>query len=230
MAMRALRLTPDLVAHVRRAVPDTGPPPGMVLQTDADYADWVARTLAADPATDQPIRLFAFGSLIWKPEVDHVGETPALAPGWHRAFCLRQVRFRGTVDNPGLMLALDRGGACRGVMFTLTPGDKAAQLDRLFRREFTVKPINNIPRWIKLQTAGGPAAALAFVMNRASPAYAGALPLEEVAKVLSRACGHTGSGAEYLLNTVSHLKARGIHDRYLWQLQALVAARFEAQA
>ena len=230
MAKRTLHLTPDLVARVHRAVPDTGPPPGMVLQTDADYEGWVARTLASDPAPDQPIRLFAFGSLIWKPEVDHVAETPALARGWHRAFCLRQVRFRGTPDAPGLMLAFDRGGSCRGVMFSLAPGDKAAQLDRLFRREFTVKPINNIPRWITVQTADGPAMALAFVMNRASPAYAGKLPVAEVAKVLSRSCGHSGSGAEYLLNTVSHLEARGIHDRYLWQLQALVAERIEAHS
>ena len=227
--MKTFRLTKGHIARVHRAVADTGPPPGMVLQTDADYAGWVARTVAGDPAPDQPIRLFAYGSLIWKPEVDHLAETPALARGWHRAFCLRQVRFRGTPDAPGLMLALDRGGSCRGVMFTLTPDEKAAQLDRLFRREFTVKPINNIPRWIKVQTASGPAVALAFVMNRASPAYAGALPLKEVAGVLSHACGHSGSGAEYLLNTVTHLESRGIHDRYLWQLQALVAARIEAR-
>jgi len=35
--------------------------------------------------------------------------------------------------------------------------------------------------------------------NRASPLYVGKLPLEEVAGVLARACGHWGTGAEYLL-------------------------------
>jgi len=41
--------------------------------------------------------------------------------------------------------------------------------------------------------------------------------------VLARACGHVGSGAEYLYNTVSHLEEFGIRDRNLWRLQQLVA-------
>ncbi|TIW30865.1 MAG: gamma-glutamylcyclotransferase, partial [Mesorhizobium sp.] len=48
-------------------------------------------------------------------------------------------------------------------------------------------------------------------------------PLENVARVLARACGHVGSGAEYLYNTVSHLEEFGIRDRNLWRLQELVA-------
>jgi cation transport protein ChaC len=64
-------------------------------------------------------------------------------------------------------------------------------------------------------------------MNRASPLYAGRQSLEAVADVLARACGHGGTGAEYLLNTVSHLEAKGIRDSNLWRLQRLVAERIE---
>jgi cation transport protein ChaC len=64
-------------------------------------------------------------------------------------------------------------------------------------------------------------------MNRASPLYAGGLSPETVANVLARACGHMGSGAEYLLNTVSHLEEKGIHDSNLWRLQMLVAERID---
>ena len=56
----------------------------------------------------------------------------------------------------------------------------------------------------------------------------GKLSLEEVAERLSRACGHLGSGAEYLYNTVVHLEKRGIRDRNLWHLQRLVAAQIGA--
>jgi glutathione-specific gamma-glutamylcyclotransferase len=223
-----LRLCPDHIARIHRSVEDQGPPPGMVLQTDADYADWVARVMQANPAPRQPIRLFAYGSLIWKPEIDHVAAEPATAHCWHRSFCLKMPRFRGTPDNPGLMMVLDRGGQCRGMLFTLPATDPATQLDRLFRREFTFKPINNIPRWISVQTATGPQSALAFVVNRASPLYAGRMALDDVATVLSRACGHWGTGAEYLMYTVQHLFAHGIRDRRLWALQELVAARIEA--
>jgi cation transport protein ChaC len=211
-------------------IPDTGPPLGVAQQTDADYAAWVARIARAHPAPGQPIQLFAYGSLIWKPEFDHRAERAALARGWHRSFCLTMHCFRGTPETPGLMMALDRGGQCRGILYELPPEDPETQLDRLFRREFTVKPINNIPRWLRVQTADGPVAALGFVMNRQSPYYAGRLSPPEIARTLARACGHWGSGAEYLLNTVTNLEQRGIHDSALWRLQSLVATEIDAQA
>ncbi|WP_374646897.1 gamma-glutamylcyclotransferase [Tabrizicola sp.] len=219
-------LTPDHIARVHREIADAGPAPGVEQQTDADYAHWVSHILKGH-APGAPIQLFASGSLIWKPEIDHRAERPAVARGWHRAFCLRMHRFRGTPDQPGLMMALDRGGQCRGVVLELPSEDPAVQLDRLFRREFTVKPINNIPRWLMVQTPDGPVKALGFVMNRASPYYAGRLPPEEAARTLSRACGHWGTGAEYLLNTVTQLEARGIRDAGLWRLQALVAEEID---
>ena len=49
------------------------------------------------------------------------------------------------------------------------------------------------------------------------------LPLEQVAHILARACGHWGSGAQYLHQTVSKLEEFGIHDENLWKLQELVA-------
>ena len=226
-ASRTLSLTPDHIARIHRVVEDTGPPTGVQQQTDADYADWVARIAGSHPDPDRPTQLFAYGSLIWKPEIEHRAEQTGVARGWHRAFCLRQHRFRGTPDQPGLMMALDRGGQCRGVLYELPQENLEHQLDRLFRREFTVKPINSMPRWITAQTETGPVKALGFVMNRASPYYAGRLPLEDVARTLAMACGHWGSGAEYLLNTVTHLEARGIHDSGLWRLQQLVAGQID---
>ncbi len=224
---RSLSLTADHIARVHRVVADTGPAVGVAQQTDADYADWVRRIADSNPAPGKPVQLFAHGSLIWKPEIAHVAETTGVARGWHRSFCLRQHRFRGSAEQPGLMMALDRGGQCRGVLYELPQDNLDQQLDRLFRREFTVKPINNIPRWIRVTTENGPVTALGFVMNRASPYYAGRLPLDDVARTLALACGHWGTGAEYLLNTVTHLAARGIHDINLCRLQHLVAKQID---
>jgi glutathione-specific gamma-glutamylcyclotransferase len=223
-----ISLTADHIARVHRVVEDSGPAPNVEQQTDADYAYWVRRIAEGHPAPALPTQLFAYGSLIWKPEIEHRSQQAGLAQGWHRAFCLRTHRFRGTPDQPGLMMALDRGGQCRGVLFELPPDDLEPQLDKLFRREFTVKPINSMPRWMSVNTAAGPVMALGFVMNRASPYYAGRLPAEEVARTLARACGHWGTGAEYLLNTVTHLDALGIRDGGLWRLQRLVAEEIDA--
>ena len=111
------------------------------------------------------------------------------------------------------------------MLFELPEVDLETQLDRLFRREFTVKPNTNMPLWVTVQTDFGPVEALAFVMSKASELYAGDIPLEEIADVLARSCGHLGTGAEYLLNTVTQLEARGLHDQGLWRLQELVSER-----
>ena len=225
---RIMRLTAEHVKLCHREVADAGPLASVEPMTDADFRPAAERLL--NGRTDKPVWLFAYGSLIWKPEIPHVAETEGTARGWHRSFCFRMPRFRGTPERPGLMMALDRGGSCRGLLLTLPEADLAGQFHRLFRREFTVKPINSAPRWITVTTDDGAGPALAFVMNRASPLYVGRLPDAEVAGVLATACGHVGSSAEYLANTVCHLEARGIHDSRLWRLQKLVAAAIEARA
>jgi cation transport protein ChaC len=60
------------------------------------------------------------------------------------------------------------------------------QFGKLFRREFTYKPANSVPRWITVDTSSGQVRALTFVMNRASPLYTARLSLDEVADVLER--------------------------------------------
>ena len=230
---RQMALTAELVARAARAVEDAGPSPGAVYLTDAEYDAIVRDTLARGPAGD--LWVFGYGSLLWKPGFEFAESRRATVRGWHRSFCIRVARFRGTRDLNGLVMALDRGGQCKGVLFRLPNETLEAQLGRLFRREMPVKPARtpptNVPRWIAVDAAAepgqdrGPVRALAFVANPKGGNYAGRLPPEEVADILARACGHGGSCAEYLRNTVSHLEERGIRDRNLWRLQALVAER-----
>lgn len=207
---------------------ETEPLPDLHRSTEAELCDWTARLLANDPDRGAPLRLFVYGSLIWKPEIAHEREEAALLHGWHRSFCLKLFGFRGTPEVPGLMMALDRGGACRGLIFTFAAGGKAAQIEKLLRRELPYAPPGNLPLWLRPRTPHGPVPALAFVANRHSPRYAGRQTEEVVADVLAHACGWGGTGAEYLMHTVSHLEARGIRDSRLWRLQAMVAARIEA--
>jgi cation transport protein ChaC len=230
MSERRMALTADLVALVHKPVEDPGPLPDMVYQSDDDYDEMVDALLREHPA-GKDAWLFAFGSLIWKPECDHMEERRGAAHGWHRSFCFLIQHHRGTIDCPGLMMSLDRGGQCQGMLFRLSGSTLKEQLHRLCRRETTFKPPNTVPRWIAVTDEGGaPLRALAFVINRESPSYVGKLTLDEIASVLSTACGHWGSGAEYLFHTVSRLEQYGIHDRYLWRLQELVAERIRSTA
>jgi len=215
-----MALTEALVARTLRAVDDAGPTPGMVHMTDADYARFRDEVLAAAPAG--PLKLFAYGSLLWKPAGEVTGGERAVATGWHRSFCFTVQRFRGTVDRPGLMMALDRGGQCQGMVFEIAR-PVAVNLEALLRREMTILPAVNVPRWLNVRTGGGASRALGFVVDPANPRYAGKLDKRAVAATLAIAVGHWGSGAEYLFETIRHLDACGIRDRNLWQLQELVA-------
>jgi cation transport protein ChaC len=220
-----MRLTAELVASIQRLEPDPGPRPGLAQMGDDDYRQFTADLLR--DAGPGPFRIFAYGSLIWKPETAFTSSQPAILNGWHRAFCMRIERWRGTREVPGLMMALDRGGRCRGLLFELPQDDAAGQLEKLLRREMTNKPPTNVPTLLPVQVGGTSLKALAFTANRQAYSYAGRLPLPEVAKILSEAAGHWGTGAEYLFNTVTHLAQAGITDSNLWSLQDLVAAEIE---
>ena len=224
-----MRLTPALVARVP---PHDGLTGLISTRTDRpsddDYAAGVAWLRAGAPASGE-VRVFAYGSLIWNPEFEYDAEALGTVMGWHRSFCLGWVRlYRGTPERPGHMLALDRGGACRGVVFRLPADAIDDNLTRILRREMPIKRDTPPARWVTAQTPQGPVRAIAFPISRSSPAYLPGLTEEDVVQALATAAGERGSMAEYLASTVQHLEDRGIRDRYLWHLQALVADRIAA--
>ncbi len=224
---RRLSLTEDLVRRAHRDVPDAGPSATTTVFSEEDYDAHLTAFLKDRP--DGPVNVFCYGSLIWKPVFEPVVTARAIALGWQRAFCLRIVRFRGTPEQPGLMMQIDRGGQCEGLVQQVAASREWEDLSVLWRREMTVKPPGNFPRWIDVDIGGKIARAIAFTANPASPNYVGGLATEEIAQTLAKACGHWGSCADYLHQTVLSLDAAGIHDDYLWGLQERVAELIEAQ-
>jgi cation transport protein ChaC len=223
-----LRLTEELVKRVHRQIDDIGYEPGTEVFTEEDYETHLEEFLALRPPG--ALHVFAYGSLIWKPAFEHAGSVRSTAHGWRRSFCLRVVRFRGTADQPGLMMALDQGGKCEGFLQRLHQDRELGELRKLWRREMTMKPPGNMPRWIEADAPQGHVRAIAFTANRERSNYAGDLAMDEIADTLSVACGHWGSCADYLRRTIESLEAAGIHDAYLWRLQELVAERIGKRA
>ncbi len=229
MPPRVMRLTADHVAKVHRTIPDPGyaETGGFRRATDDDYDRDVRDMLTTRP--DGSFWLFGYGSLIWRPETAFTESRLGTARGWHRRFCLGwDYRFRGSPETPGLMMALDRGGQCKGMLYALPEAALEAELHKLLRREMSMVPSAFPWRWIDVVTAEGTVRAVTFAMNRRSGRYISGLSDDELAGVLATACGWRGSMAEYLFSTVSKLEELGIHDRNLWRLQELVAARIEA--
>jgi cation transport protein ChaC len=224
-----MRLTAEHVRRVHRDISDPGPQllEGFRTATDADYAQAVEAMLATRP--DGPFWIFGISSLIWKPETAFEEARQGVARGWHRRFCLGwDYRYRGSRETPGLMMALDRGGQCRGMLYRLPEAGLEEELDKLIRREMSMVPTAFPWRWITVGTDEGDTRALSFPMDRKNPRYIAGLNQEELVEMLATSCGFRGSMAEYLFSTVSKLEELGIHDRNLWRLQALVADRIDA--
>ncbi len=194
-----------------------------MLGLSAPPADPMPAEIAALRDGSEALWIFAYGSLIWDPEFEAGAAGPALLYGYHRSFCLYSYDYRGTRARPGLVLGLDRGGSCRGIVLRLAPEGLAASFDRLWRREMSAPRVYDL-RLLPVRTGSGRRSALAFTMRRDHPDYAGRLPIEERARLIAGAVGSRGTCRDYFDNTVRHLAAHAIVDRPLRRLAARLAA------
>jgi len=161
----------------------------------------------------EDVWIFGYGSLIWRPEFEFEEKRDALVRGWHRSLCLWSRVNRGTPQRPGLVLGLDAGGACRGVVYRIAGQSVPDTLDALWQREMPAAAY--LPKWLNCQTTQGAVQALVFVMDRSKPAYARDLSVAQQAQIVFDACGKYGRCSEYVLNTVQALRAANIHDSKL---------------
>lgn len=186
--------------------------------TEAELQASLDQTLQQNPGSE--VWLFAYGSLIWNPVVDFVERQVGTIHGFHRRFCLWTALGRGTPDNPGLVLGLDRGGSCRGIVYQIAPELVQTELPLVWRREMVTGAY--IPRWVKVTSGQRTLYAIAFIMNRCHDSYVGNVEQDVIIKHLATACGSLGSSAEYLHQTINSLAEAGIYDRGLLLLQKQV--------
>jgi cation transport protein ChaC len=197
---------------------------GLPLVSEAEFHASFERALeplrhGADPW------IFGYGSLIWNPLFRYTERLPAVIHGFHRSFCLWSRIGRGTPEKSGLVLGLDRGGCCHGMAFRLNRSEARHELALLWRREMVLGSYS--PRWLRAAingSSGREVKALAFVVNRDHPHYAGKLPLTALIETIATARGAFGSSAEYLCQTVDCLIAQGIRDSRLARLREKVLA------
>jgi cation transport protein ChaC len=176
--------------------------PGAHVLSDEEREASLQALLATHPEGED-VWLFGYGSLIWNPIVHFEERHVAKLHGFHRRLCLWSHVGRGTPQKPGLVLGLDTGGCCRGVVFRIGAERALDELRLLWRREMVLGSYR--PRWVKVNTGDRELTAIAFIVRRDHPSYAGRLPLEAVIKVLVSARGFLGTPAEYLHETIHGL-------------------------
>lgn len=169
--------------------------------------------------------VFGYGSLMWNPGFAHSERQVAVLAGYHRSFCMWSIHYRGTVENPGLVLALDAadGASCHGVAFAVTQEREAETLAYLRERELISQAYREMALDVTLLD-GRQVKAVCYVVNRDHAQYCHGLGAEEQASIIAGSAGSAGRNDAYLFNTVAHLAELGIIDDHLLQLADLVRA------
>lgn len=195
--------------------------------SEAELLDSLERALGPWKS-GTPFRIFAYGSLMWNPSFRADAHHVALVRGYHRSFRLWSRLNRGSPENPGLVLTLDRGGSCRGLVYRIDPAIVRAEMHGIWKREMTYG--SYLPKWLNCVVGGECVSALAFTVNRDCSGYTGAIPTEVMVDCLASARGRYGPACDYLFKTMETLRVHGIRDERVERLAHLVKARISAEA
>jgi cation transport protein ChaC len=163
--------------------------------------------------------VFGYGSLIWNPGFEHEERVEAKLLGAHRALCVYSFVHRGTPQQPGLVLGLDRGGACKGIAYRVKASRRADTIAYLRAREqVTEVYLESVRRvWLK-GDAERAVAAVCYMVDRGHAQYAGRLSLEQQLHHVRAGHGRSGPNDQYVTSTVEALESLGMRDRELHRL------------
>jgi cation transport protein ChaC len=173
--------------------------------------------------------VFAYGSLMWRPDFPFVERVEARLVGAHRALCVYSFVHRGTPERPGLVLGLDRGGACRGIAYRVPMAERAATVAYLRAREQVTSVYRESmrPVWLK-QSPQRRVSALCFMIDRGHAQYAGRLSLDQQLHHVRQGHGQSGANRDYVIATVTALEELGFRETELHLLAERLAGTHEA--
>lgn len=173
--------------------------------------------------------VFGYGSLIWNPVFEFVERVHGRCAGVHRSFCVRSVYHRGSYRKPGLVLGLDGGGACDGVVYRVEPHlandvvvylRRREQVTRVYREMYRNVVLTNGPR------TGQVVRALCFVAERHHAQYVNTLSLGAQAEIIRDCVGRSGRNIDYLISTLRHLEELEIDDPLMRRILTMTGCSY----
>jgi cation transport protein ChaC len=183
-----------------------------IFSDDVDYGGQYGPRLSPRHA-DEELWVFGYGSLMWRPGFEYLERVPARLIGLHRTLCVYSFEHRGTPERPGLVLGLDRGGACRGIAYRVAAARRQTTIAYLREREQSTKVYIEALRRITLASpAARVATALVYIVDRSHPQYAGRLDMERQLHLVRQGHGRSGPNLDYVLSTVAEIEAQGCRD------------------
>ncbi len=178
-------------------------------------------------SSNQGLWVFGYGSLMWRPEFSYEYRVKGRCAGLQRSFCVRSVHHRGSYAQPGLVLGLDRGGACDGVLFYVPPRQALQTLTYLRKREQVTRVYKELYMPVELLDGSGRVCrALCYVADRGHKQYIGSLSVQRKADIIKRCVGRSGKNIDYFLSTLRHMDELGFYDAELKRILALTGCAY----
>ena len=166
--------------------------------------------------------VFGYGSLMWRPGFDCEERQLATLHGFHRALCVLSHHHRGTPDQPGVVLGLDRGGSCRGIAFRVAKAKGDDTIAYLRAREQVTMVYRETQHRVRLAD-GRVVDALAYTVDRRHKQYAACLDRPDLLRLVQQGIGVSGANPDYVRATHQHLGELGLRDATLaWLVENLV--------
>jgi glutathione-specific gamma-glutamylcyclotransferase len=185
------------------------------------------RMMDPDPVrANDDLWVFAYGSLMWRPDFPFLERVEARLLGAHRSLCVFSFVHRGTAERPGLVLGLDRGGACRGIAYRVSAHARAETIHYLRKREQVTSVYREVVRPVRLRSqTDRRVPALCYIVDRGHPQYAGRLSLDRQLHLVRQGHGLSGANRDYVIATVAALEQLGYRETELHRLAQLLRAQ-----
>ena len=174
--------------------------------------------------------VFGYGSLMWRPGFSFAERHLARLKGYSRRFCLLSMRYRGTPERPGLVLGLQAGGGCTGIAYRVPTKAVSETRAYLTEREMVSYAYDEGFQPVTLQSGGKIVDALCYIPQTDHRQFAGDLSPEIQADRIATCVGPAGTNAEYLFNTMAHLRELQVDEPVLEQLETMVRERLAAMS
>lgn len=162
--------------------------------------------------------VFAYGSLMWRPDFTFTRRAHARLEGYDRSLCIYSWVHRGTKERPGLVFGLDEGQSCEGFAYKIPPHALAESIKMLRARELVTNVYQEVIRPVQLLEEGCEITALVYAAVPDHEQYAGSLSHQETLRLVQQGRGKAGINADYVLSTYDHMCEENITDSRLEKL------------
>ncbi|WP_027133700.1 gamma-glutamylcyclotransferase [Geminicoccus roseus] len=171
---------------------------------------------------------FGYGSLMWRPGFEPDAFETAKLTGFQRRLCIRSEHYRGTAEQPGVVMGLTEGGVCIGRAIGFRAERAPEIMEYLDARELLTNVYERRLVPLELLESQITVQAWAYVARPDHEQYCGSADEAMILEMVRHGCGSSGTCREYLVNTLDHLVEMGIDEPHLRALASrLVAAQDE---